>query len=179
LIGQAICAELATPNLPPRTDRSELAMLMAGFSKEKLEDGWARVVRHGRLREREVMTGIGPVPVIGPVLVKVPRVRDRGVGAGAGKNAFTPAILPRFLGRAKSVENLLPRLYRKGVSTGNLAQALAVLPEQNAKGAHQRAVGHDAHAVERSGGKTAMLGTNATLARGSFPVSGRTASPSS
>jgi hypothetical protein len=126
-------------------------MLMAGFSKEKLEDRRARVVRHDRLREREVMTGVGPVPVIGPVLVKVPRVRDRG--AGAGKNAFTPGILPRYLGRAKSVEDLLPRLYRKGVSTSNLAQALAVLPGPNAKGAHQRAVGHDAHAVERSGGK--------------------------
>jgi hypothetical protein len=123
------------------------------------------------LREREVITGIGPVPV------KVPRVRDRG--AGAGKNAFTPAILPRFLGRAKSVEDLLPRLYRKGVSTGNFAQALAVLPGPNAKGAHQRAIGHDAHAVERIGGKTAMPGTNATLARGSFPASGPTASPSS
>ena len=53
---------------------AELATLMAAFSKEKLEDGRARLVRHGHLPEREVMTGIGPVPV------KVPRVRDRGAG---------------------------------------------------------------------------------------------------
>ena len=60
LIEQAIHAELAT--------------LMAAFSNETLEDGRARLVRHGHLPEREVMTGIGPVPV------KVPRVRDRGTG---------------------------------------------------------------------------------------------------
>ena len=62
LIEQAIHAELAT--------------LMNAFSKEKLEDGRARLVRHGHLPEREVMTGIGPVPV------KVPRVRDRGIASG-------------------------------------------------------------------------------------------------
>ena len=135
------------------------------------------MVRHGRLREREVMTGIGPVPVIGPMPVKVPRGQGRDRDAGDDKNTFTPGILPRYLGHAKSVENLLPRLYRKGVSTGNLAQALAVLPDPNAKGAHQSAVGHDAHAVKRIGGKTAMPGTNATLAHGGFSASGRTASP--
>jgi hypothetical protein len=36
---------------------------MATFSETKLEDGRARLVRHGHLPEREVMTGIGPVPV--------------------------------------------------------------------------------------------------------------------
>src|SRR6056297_1068153 len=89
LIEQAIHAELAT--------------LMAAFSNETLEDGRARLVRHGHLPEREVMTGIGPVPV------KVPRVRDGGVGAD--KITFTPSILPRYLRKAKSVEELLPWLY--------------------------------------------------------------------
>jgi len=88
LIEQAIHAELAT--------------LMAAFSNETLEDGRARLVRHGHLPEREVMTGIGPVPV------KVPRVRDRGVGAD--KITFTPSSLPRYLRKAKSVEELLPWL---------------------------------------------------------------------
>jgi len=74
LIEQAIHAELAT--------------LMAAFSNEKLEDGRARLVRHGHLPEREVMTGIGPVPV------KAPRVRDRG--AYDDKITFTPSILPRY-----------------------------------------------------------------------------------
>jgi hypothetical protein len=51
---------------------AELSVLMNAYSGETLEDGRARLVRHGHLPEREVMTGIGPVPV------KVPRVRDRG-----------------------------------------------------------------------------------------------------
>ena len=64
----------------------------------RLEDGRARLVRHGHLPEREVMTGIGPVPVT------VPRVRDRG--AGEDKITFTPSILPRYLRKAKSIEEL-------------------------------------------------------------------------
>ena len=53
---------------------AEMAALLATFSDEKLGDGRARLVRHGTLPEREVLTGIGPVAV------KVPRLRDRGPG---------------------------------------------------------------------------------------------------
>ena len=105
---------------------AELAALMAAFSNEKLEDGRARLVRHGHLPEREVMTGIGPVPV------KVPRVRDRA--PGEDKITFTPSILPRYLRKAKSVEELLPWLYLKGVSTGDFTEALAALLGPNAQG---------------------------------------------
>lgn len=112
LIEQAIHAELAT--------------LMAAFSEERLEDGRARLVRHGHLPEREVMTGIGPVAV------KVPRVRDRK--PGDDKISFTPSILPRYLRKAKSVEELLPWLYLKGVSTGDFSEALAALLGPNAQG---------------------------------------------
>ena len=79
---------------------AELVALMNAFSGERLEDGRARLVRHGHLPEREVMTGIGPVRV------KVPRVRDRATGEE--KITFTPSILPRYLRKAKSVEELLP-----------------------------------------------------------------------
>ena len=92
LIAQAIEAELAT--------------LLAAFVDHKLADGQARLARHGDLPEREVMTGIGPVPV------KVPRVRNRK--PGADKIAFTPGILPRCLHKTKSVEELLAWLYLKG-----------------------------------------------------------------
>lgn len=111
LIEQAIHAELAT--------------LMAAFSGEKLE-GRARLVRHGHLPEREVLTGIGPVAV------KVPRVRDRG--PGEDRITFTPSILPRYLRKARSVEELLPWLYLKGVSTGDFSEALAALLGPNAGG---------------------------------------------
>jgi putative transposase len=104
---------------------AELAALLSAFSGERLEDGRARLVRHGYLPEREVMTGIGPVPV------KVPRVRDRG--AGEDKITFTPSILPRYLRKAKSIEELLPWLYLKGVSTGDFTEALGALLGPNAK----------------------------------------------
>jgi len=68
---------------------AELAALLAVFSKEKLEDGRARLVRHGHLPGREMLTGIGPVRV------KVPRARDRK--PGEYKITFTPSILPRYL----------------------------------------------------------------------------------
>ena len=111
---------------------AELAALMAAFSGERLEDGRARLVRHGHLPEREVMTGIGPVPV------KVPRVRDRG--ATDDKITFTPSILPRYLRKAKSVEELLPWLYLKGVSTGDFSEALGALLGPNAKGLSAKTV---------------------------------------
>ena len=105
---------------------AELAALMAAFAEDKLEDGRARLVRHGHLPEREVLTGVRPVPV------KVPRVRDRSTGAD--KITFTPSILPRYLRKAKSVEALLPWLYLKGVSTGDFGEALAALVGPDAEG---------------------------------------------
>ncbi len=105
---------------------AELAALMAAFADEKLENGTSRLVRHGHLPEREVMTGIGPVPV------KVPRLRDRK--PGEDRISFTPSILPRYLRKAKSVEELLPWLYLKSISTGDFTEALAALLGPNATG---------------------------------------------
>ncbi len=105
---------------------AELAALLERHAAEKLEDGRARLVRHGHLPEREELTGIGPVPV------KVPRVRDRG--AGEDRISFAPSIPPRYLRKTKSVEDLLPWLYLKGVSTGDFQEALAALLGPQAQG---------------------------------------------
>lgn len=105
---------------------AELSALLAIHAEDRTADGRARLVRHGHLPEREVMTGIGSVPV------KVPRVRDRG--ANAEKIRFTSTILPPYLRKAKSVEELLPWLYLKGVSTGDFQEALAALLGPNAAG---------------------------------------------
>jgi putative transposase len=79
-------------------------------------------VRHGHLPEREVLTGIGSVAV------RQPRVRDRAAAAGdPGRIRFTPAILPPYLRRSKSIETLPPILYLKGISTGDFSEALAAL----------------------------------------------------
>jgi transposase-like protein len=105
---------------------AELTTLLAAHADDKTTEGHARLVRHGHLPERTVLTGVGPVPV------KVPRVRDRG--AGDDRITFTPSILPRYLRKAKSVEDLLPWLYLKGVSSGDFQEALAALLGPNAKG---------------------------------------------
>ncbi|SLN19345.1 Transposase, Mutator family [Pseudoruegeria aquimaris] len=105
---------------------AELNTLLAAYADEKAEDGRARLVRHGHLPEREVMTGIGPVPV------KVPRERDRG--ETGEKIRFASSILPPYLRKARSVEELLPWLYLKGISTGDFQEALAALLGPNAAG---------------------------------------------
>ncbi|WP_394328614.1 IS256 family transposase [Rhodobacter xanthinilyticus] len=106
--------------------------LLATFADDRLDDGRARLVRHGHLPEREIVTGIGPVAV------KVPRVRDRK--PGEDKVTFTPSILPRYLRKAKSVEELLPWLYLKGVSTCDFGEALAALLGPEAKGLSAKTV---------------------------------------
>ena len=63
--------------------------MLASHADKLTEDGRQRLVRHGHLPEREVMTGIGPVAV------RCPRVRDR-VGEGSERIRFPSAILPHF-----------------------------------------------------------------------------------
>ena len=93
--------------------------------------GRRRVVRNGYLPERFIQTGIGPVSV------RQPRVRDRGDGA----IRFTSAILPRYLRRAKSLEDLLPWLYLKGISSGDFSEALAALLGPDAPGLTASTIG--------------------------------------
>ena len=90
--------------------------------------GRRRIVRHGYLPEREIQTGIGPVAV------RCPRVRDRGGGEMGPRIRFTSSILPPYLRRAKSIEELLPWLYLKGISTGDFSGALAALLGPEAPG---------------------------------------------
>ena len=99
---------------------AEAAALLASHADNLTEDGRRRLVRHGHLPEREVMTGIGPVAV------RCPRVRDR-VGEGSERIRFSSAILPPYLRRTKSLEELIPWLYLKGVSTGDFSEALQAI----------------------------------------------------
>ena len=115
---------------------AEVAGFLDKHADLKIEDGRARVVRHGHLPERAVMTGIGPVAV------KQPRVRDRGAPADdPGHIRFSPAILPPYMRRSKSIETLLPILYLKGISTGDFSEALAALLGKDAAGLSASAIG--------------------------------------
>ena len=70
-----------------------------------------------------------------PVAVRQPRIRDRGVDAeSAERIRFTPAILPPYARRSKSLEVLIPILYLKGISTGDFEEALAALLGKDAPG---------------------------------------------
>ena len=90
--------------------------------------GHRRVVRNGHLPGREIMTGIGAVKVRGV------RVRDRGARAGQEPIRFASRILPPYLRRTRSLEELIPWLYLKGISTGDFSEALAALLGQEAPG---------------------------------------------
>jgi transposase-like protein len=107
---------------------AEVEAFVASYADLLDEAGRRRVVRHGYLPEREVQTGIGPITV------RRPRVRDRQATADGGHIRFSSAILPPYLRRAKSLEELLPWLYLKGISTGDFGEALAALLGSNAPG---------------------------------------------
>ncbi|GAA3902848.1 IS256 family transposase [Halomonas cibimaris] len=111
-------------DLIARAVEAELSTFLAQYADKTLEDGRRAVVRNGYLPERTVQTGIGDVEV------KSPRVRDRS-GDGA---TFTSALLPPYLKRARSIEELIPWLYLKGISTGDYQEALAALLGDKAKG---------------------------------------------
>jgi transposase-like protein len=97
-------------------------------AREHLVDelGHRLVVRNGHLPERTIQTPLGDVPV------KQPRVRDRR--PAGERETFQSSILPPYLRKTKSIEELLPWLYLKGVSTGDFSEALAALLGPDAPG---------------------------------------------
>ena len=88
--------------------------------------GHRQVVRNGHLPKRTLLTGVGPVEV------QQPRVLDRR-GADEAE-PFSSKILPPYLRKTKSLEELVPWLYLKGISTGDFSEALAALVGPAAKG---------------------------------------------
>jgi len=113
---------------------AEVATLLSRYADQSTDDGLRRLVRHGHLPEREIMTGIGPVAV------RCPRVRDR-VGKGSERIRFSSAILPPYARRSKSLEVLIPILYLKGVSTGDFEEALVTLFGKDASGLSASTIG--------------------------------------
>ena len=103
---------------------AEVGEFMARHRELKDEGERQRVVRNGYQPERTIQTGIGDVAV------KAPRVRDR-----QGTIKFSSSILPPYLRRTRSLEELLPWLYLKGLSTGDFSTtALTALLGQDAPG---------------------------------------------
>lgn len=102
----------------------EVRELLADYENVKMLGGQKAVVRNGYLPERQVLTAVGPVDV------RVPKVRDR---SGGGVK-FNSALVPPFVRRSQRVSAALPWLYLKGISTGDMREALTVLVGDQAKG---------------------------------------------
>jgi len=92
------------------------------------EHGHRMVTRNGHCKERQVQTGVGAVPVARP------RVNDRRHDANGNRIKFTSSILPPYLRRTKSIEELIPWMYLKGISTGDFEEALGSLLGPGAPG---------------------------------------------
>ena len=90
-------------------------------------EGRRQVVRNGYMPARDLVTGIGPVEI------RQPRLDDRVLSEG-GEERFSSEILPRYLRRVPSVDNLIPILYLKGVSSGDMSEALASILGSDAAG---------------------------------------------
>jgi putative transposase len=106
--------------------QAEVAAYLDAHAHLLNEAGRRQVVRNGTLPQRTILTGIGPVDV------KQPRIQDRRPADQREK--FSSAILPPYLRKTKSIEELIPWLYLKGVSTGDFSEALAAILGPDAPG---------------------------------------------
>ena len=102
---------------------AELQQLLTQH-QDSTVDGKQAIVRNGFLPERSLQTGVGDVEV------RIPKVRDR---SGTGVK-FNSSLIPPYLKRTKNVATLLPLLYLKGISTGDMLPALESLLGKDAKG---------------------------------------------
>ena len=111
----------------------EIETFIGHYKDLKDEQGRQRVIRNGYLPEREIQTGIGQVAA------RVPRSRDRHT---EGKPIrFRSTLLPPYLRRTRSIEELLPWLYLKGISTGDFSESLAALLGRDAPGLSAGTIG--------------------------------------
>lgn len=105
---------------------AEVAEWIDVHAQVRDQAGHRQVVRNGHLPMRTILTGVGPVEI------EQPRVHDRRAKEEAEK--FTSKILPPYLRKTKSIEELIPWLYLKGISTGDFHEALAALLGPQAPG---------------------------------------------
>jgi putative transposase len=107
---------------------AEVAGYIERYGAMRDAQGHRLVVRNGHLPEREIQTGIGPVKV------RQPRVNDKRVDESGRRFRFSSEILPKYLRKTRSLEELIPWLYLKGISTGDFSEALAALLGPGAPG---------------------------------------------
>lgn len=114
---------------------TEFQVFMAKHQLLKNEDGSRRIVMNGSAPERSINTPIGPIKV------QLPRSKDKRPKSKGEKIRFTSSILPPYLKQTKQLDELLPLLYLKGLSTGDFGEALSVLLGPKAKGVSPATIG--------------------------------------
>lgn len=107
---------------------NEVAQYIADYERLRDAGGRRLVVRNGHLPARAIQTGIGAVEV------RQPRVNDRRIDQNGQRIRFSSKILPPYLRRTKSIDELIPWLYLKGISTGDFTEALQALLGPQASG---------------------------------------------
>jgi len=108
---------------------AEVGEYVERFAEERGEDGKRLVVRNGRARERRVTVGSGTVAI------QAPRVNDKRVDPESGdRQRFSSRILPAYARRSPKVNDVLPVLYLRGLSTGDFRPALEQLLGEDASG---------------------------------------------
>ncbi|MBD3345435.1 MAG: IS256 family transposase [Chitinivibrionales bacterium] len=80
-------------------------------------DGSPQIVRNGYNKERTITIGDGQIKV------KVPRTRVRNKGI----ENYSSSILPKYMRRNPKIDEAIPILYLKGISTNNMFSALEKL----------------------------------------------------
>jgi len=100
---------------------NEVEEYIAAHAGQRDAEGYRMVVRNGHAPTRSILTGLGPVAM------SRPRVDDRRVDGEGRRIRFTSAILPPYLRRTKTIDELVPWLYLKGISTGDFPEALQAL----------------------------------------------------
>lgn len=103
---------------------AEADAFVEGLASDVDEQGRRFVVRNGYLPERDILTGAGRLPV------RAPRVRDKRGGDDAIR--FSSRIVPAYLRRSKALDELIPWLYLRGISTGGMQDALSALLGEDA-----------------------------------------------
>lgn len=99
----------------------EVAEYLQDHQHHRDDGGHRLVVRNGHKNPRTILSGVGPIEVIQP------RVDDRRVDQNGVRFRFTSKILPPYLRKTKAIEDLVPWLYLKGISSGEMPDALVHL----------------------------------------------------
>ena len=110
------------------TIEMEVEEYLAAHGDQIDPTGHRLVVRNGHMPERQIQTGVGSVTI------KQPRVNDKRINENGQRMRFSSKILPPYLRRTKSLEELIPWLYLKGISTGDFTEALQSLLGPEASG---------------------------------------------